>query len=83
MSKAPERIWAETYDQLETAGRWTSEPRFPERPTVYIRADLAGLPEDLIGRLKTCRDAGPSYHRLHLIVTDILAWHEQRTGGGE
>jgi hypothetical protein len=30
------------------------------------------LNEELVGRLRTCKEAGPSYFRLYLIVTDIL-----------
>jgi hypothetical protein len=41
MSNAPERIWAEPYMWNKNAGRWVSQPRYPELPTQYIRADLA------------------------------------------
>jgi len=40
MSDAPERIWAEPYEGNKGAGRWTSNPRYPELPTQYIRVDL-------------------------------------------
>jgi hypothetical protein len=41
MSVAPERIWAEPYDATRNyVGRWTAQPRFPDLPTQYIRADL-------------------------------------------
>lgn len=32
------------------------------------------LNPELVGRLRTCKEAGPTYFRLYLIVTDILDW---------
>ena len=48
----------------------------------YIRADLAGLPEDLVERMREelCYDPESSHWTL---VRDILTWHEQQKGGGE
>ena len=48
----------------------------------YIRADLAGLPEDLVERLRRVK-SGVDGWSLTTLEEDILAWHEQQTGGGE
>ena len=44
----------------------------------YRRADLAGLPEELVERL---REAHPD--DFAFLVADVLHWHEQQKGGGE
>jgi len=82
MSEAPERIWAEPYDQNHMAGRWTSNPRLPELPTVYIRADLAGLPEDLLHWARLAVDYRKPVDP-RAVLRDILAWNKQQKGGGE
>ena len=51
------------------------------------RADLAGLPEELVERIRTLEKnvmftAGYRQDTIWLMRA-ILAWHEQKTGGGE
>jgi hypothetical protein len=61
--------------------RWISPGKF-ESPEEYVRADLAGLPEDLVYRLRRV-NSGVDGWTLTGLEEDILHWHEQRTGGGE
>lgn len=53
----------------------------------YIRADLAGLPEDLVERLRMVAEGDAngaySYRPATPLEKEILAWHEQRTGEKE
>ena len=79
MSNAPERIWTHRNTSLaryEPLDGWTQ----------YVRADLAGLPEELVGRAYKARggwDGGRiTGQALDSVLHDILAWHEQQ-GGGE
>ena len=52
----------------------------------YIRADLAGLPGELVERLRYISENhfGPrSNHTAVKAIRDILAWDRMQKGGGE
>jgi hypothetical protein len=83
MSDAPERIWAQAGSD-ERMNWWKCYAASGFTP--YIRADLAGLPEELVGRIRTLEKnvmftAGYRQDTIWLMRA-ILTWHEQRTGGG-
>jgi hypothetical protein len=75
MSEAPERIWIERGDECPYF-YVESELADAAPPLVeYRRADLAGLPEDLVWRLRSmCADPYTATE----LERDILAWHEQQ-----
>ncbi len=86
MSDAPERIIALANRQ---GAAWKMKPPdswFGEAfdGVEYIRADLAGLPEDLVARLKWLVETPyyPGTQRVSVpLLRDILAWHERQKGG--
>ena len=90
MSEAPERIWLVAPCRDGYLARWETQEDHDmyekdARDVCYIRADLARLPEDLVGRLSTAVEfdlqeqfGGDLVKRL---IEDVLRWHEQREGG--
>ena len=87
MSEAPERIWIERGDECPYFYP-ESELANAAPPLVeYRRADLAGLPEELVGRIRQqttsfmVDQVADAVWRNRLLL-DLLAWHEQQ-GGGE
>ncbi len=79
MSDAPERIWASQFDGLRHFKCSYVCEDFVQ--VEYIRADLAGLPESLVKRLRE-KELDDGY-LLTALERDILAWHEQQKGGGK
>jgi hypothetical protein len=61
----------------------TPELRHPD-DVEYLRADLAGLPEDLVERVvEYASDLNTPLWTLRDLLREILRWHEQQKGGGE
>jgi len=82
MSEAPERIWA-SCDPFTAV--WSSfYEQGPDFMTnvEYVRADLAGLPDDLVERVveHTSKLTTPVW-TLRDLLRDILTWHEQQQKG--
>jgi hypothetical protein len=51
---------------------------------LYIRADLVGLPEDLVKRVvEYASDLNTPLWTLRDLLREILRWHEQQKGGKE
>jgi len=80
MSEAPERIWVLPWE-------WEDLVEKPDHiPSIeYRRADLAGLPEDLVARLRGCFRGDNLYAATYApeiadVLSDILRWHEQQKG---
>ncbi len=85
MREAPERIWVLRPTRLLPHGGrvevWPFQPEWSAESQdldIYIRADLARLPEDLVERLRlTARMLAPT-EGIVVLFEDILAWQEQQ-----
>jgi hypothetical protein len=82
--EAPERIWV-WKDVADVVCAPAGESKWEGR---YIRADLAGLPEELVERLRGCFRGDSLYAATYApeiadVLSDILRWHEQQKGEKE
>jgi hypothetical protein len=78
--EAPERIWV-WKDVADVVCAPAGESKWEGR---YIRADLAGLPEELVKRVvEYASDLNTPLWTLRDLLRDILRWHEQQKGGKE
>ena len=83
MNDAPERISVEADGENEIV-RWTGRRRWGgaycgEWKSDYIRADLAGLPEELVERTQACMNRWVRTRGIEeTLLCDILEWDRKQ-----